>query len=304
MDEGALGSAPSHERDGPDAGRTGRLVVHRSRSLTRVLSSGAGGAVRAAVLIFFATLAAIPLVQLGTQWYVRGSTDILPATTSARATEADLVTQGATPAERLRIAEALAGLRYPLPLRGVTFVVTPSPCPDCAGEYVPGLQIVRVERAVADGGGLQLQYTLAHELGHFVDDRFGTDRMRTRFRTLRGIPSDLPWEAPNSPWAQRPVEDFAEVFAVMDVPIVEAPPQTVYGPVNDPAAMEDLLAGIGVRQSVAREPMGWRRLFALEVSFLGALFTDPAFVGPALVIIATGAAVGAVIGVWVELRGA
>jgi hypothetical protein len=105
-------------------------------------------------------------------------------------------------------------------------------CPDCAGEYVPGIRTIRIERMLVDADGLALQQALAHEIGHHVDSIYLTDALRRRFRELRGIPPDLSREAPDQAWTQRPVEDFAEVFAVLDVPLVESGPRTAFGAIG------------------------------------------------------------------------
>ena len=93
------------------------------------------------------------------------------------------------------------------------------PCPDCAGEFLPNFGLVRVERSVVDIGGVPLQLTLAHEMGHYVDATYLTDKDRRDFMRLRGIPAGTDWRSPGLPWRERPVEDFAEVFATLTVPV-------------------------------------------------------------------------------------
>ncbi len=60
----------------------------------------------------------------------------------------------------------------------------------------------------------------AHELGHVVDVELNTSSDRDRWRTQRGIGSDVPWwPSAEAPDFQTGAGDFAEAFAVLETGI-------------------------------------------------------------------------------------
>jgi hypothetical protein len=265
--------------------------------VARVIAAGAAGAARSLLVLVVLLAVGLPLARVAASWYVRGTLDLAPADVRVAAAEtSELAVKGGTERETLAIRRAVGTLRYRVDPRAISVVVIDNDpgCENCAGEYLPYLDIIRVQRDIADADGVQLEWTMAHEIGHYVDQRYMTDAARTRFRSLRHIPPSLTWAAMDSPWQDRPDEDFAEVFAALAVPTAFTPPATAYGRVRDPAAYEELLRSVGVVFGRAPPPTGWGDVLAREFALARDTVTDPRLEGPLLALAAAYVALGAV----------
>jgi hypothetical protein len=223
-----------------------RLLAAR---IGRTLFAGAIGFVQAAGYLVLAMIMSVLLVQAAQaayRWYAVGTLSLLPPSApSSRA--ADIKVAYASPAETAAIRDAVASMRYRLLPNAVTFAITDQlPCSQCGGEYDAGLDLVQVARGLVIEGP-SLRHAIAHEIGHYVDHHFLSDALRREYMQLRHIPDSQSWFFDNDqPWVVRPSEDFAEVFAAVSLWPNDAPPQTEYGPVRDPAPYEQLLAEAGV----------------------------------------------------------
>lgn len=242
--------------------------------IARALAAAIVGAAWSLLLLAAALTVMVVILQAGLFWFESGSFELLPTATPASGAEVDVDIVGATPAEATAIREALASLRYRPAPGAVTFAVTAEPCESCGGEFVSGLNLIRMQQTVVDGDSLLLRRAVAHEIGHYVDENLLTDAQRTEFRLQRRIPQEHSWSAMEEPWVDRPAEDFAEVFAIMNVAVATGPMNTAYGPVRDPAAFERLLESAGVRLDSPPLARDWRFVARQEVAFAAYLLTD------------------------------
>ncbi|HEY3318441.1 MAG TPA: hypothetical protein VGK50_08470 [Coriobacteriia bacterium] len=264
--------------------------------LLRALAAGALVAARWLILLVAVVAVGLPLMRVAAGWYARGTFDLTPpAENASPAGMSALAVRGGTAREVAAVRSAAASLRYRVDPRAVSVVVMDRDPLDVGaqGEFLPYLDLIRVKRSVIDLGGMPLRWTLAHEIGHYVDTRFMTDPARRRFMALRHIPPSLSWRAPALEWRQRPDEDFAEVFAALSVPSPLTPPSTVYGRVSDPAAIVGLLRGVGVRFGAGPPPTGWREALAREYELLRDTVSEPATLLPLLVLVVLYLALGA-----------
>lgn len=244
--------------------------------IVRTLIAGLLGALKALVLLVIGLIIGIVVIRAGLQWYASGSFSLFPSSVPASNRVADLAVLDATPAEAAKIRDVLATLRYQLPPRAVTFSVAPSPlCAQCGGDYVPALDLIQIDRSLVDQGGPVLRHAIAHEVGHYVDEHYLRDSQRAQFMQLRHVPANVTWLSGNRPWQDRPSEDFAEVFAVLDSTTAESPPETSYGPLRDAAAFEQLLASAGVRFGQPSSRQDWRSVVTEELTFFKDITADP-----------------------------
>jgi len=240
------------------------------------LTAGILGFGRSLIILAVTVIVGIAAMQAGLQWYARGALVLFPSATPAAGRSIDVAVMNATPPESAAIRRAVSALKYAVPPTAVTFsVVDQVECEDCRGAYVPANGLVLLEREVVEAGGAPLQNAVAHEIGHFVDFRYLKEAQRTRFKALRGIPTDLTWAAISEPWPDRPVEDFAEVFGTLASPAVVTPVATSYGQVRDSAELEDLLASAGIRFDGTSTQEGWRPALEQGVTFLRFIRDDP-----------------------------
>jgi hypothetical protein len=86
-----------------------------------------------------------------------------------------------------------------------------------------------------------LPHVLAHEIGHAVEVQKMSDAARTEFMELRGLDTSQDWRDLKDPWALRPQEDFAEVFAALDSPSFAWPIQTLGGRIRNEQALRALI---------------------------------------------------------------
>jgi hypothetical protein len=246
--------------------------------IARTLAAAALGALRSLVVLVLVLAIALPLLRIAASWYVRGTLDFAPAPAAQPTADLSaLVIRGADARESSAVRAAIASLRYRVDPRAVSIVVVDqnAASPGSSGEFLPYLDIIQLQRDVVDGGGLLLRWTVAHEIGHYVDQRYLTAATRQRFRQLRHIPPGLTWEASDQPWERRPDEDFAEVFAALSVPAAFTPPATVYGPVRDPLAYEALLRRSGVVLGRLPKPTTWVDVLTREYGLARDAVTDP-----------------------------
>jgi hypothetical protein len=156
-----------------------------------------------------------------------------------------VIIRGATPREAAQIRDVISRIRYPLdPATFSVQVLTRQQAidPNEDGWYSPPDHVVQIGRwALATDDRQAIAGLVAHEIGHMVDDRYLTTADRQRIAQLRGHPPGVDWLAPESPWRNRPVEDFAEVFRVLTQPVSAAPVQTSYGPVTSRRAVIQMM---------------------------------------------------------------
>lgn len=265
--------------------------------LARTLTAGAFAALRWLLVLAVVVVLGLPLMRIAAEWYVRGSVEAAPPPTSASPASMRALTVGnASPSEVAAVRSAAAGLRYRIDPHSLSVMLMDGDALGLGaqGEYLPYLGVIRLQRTLVDVGGMPLSWALAHEIGHSVDERNMTDAARTRFRAMRHIPSSLTWQAPSSPWNQRPDEDFAEVFAALAVPEAITPPATAYGRVANPAAFESLLRSVGVTFGRPPPPTSWRDVVARELAFLRSAVSEPRASRGLLVLLALYIALGAV----------
>lgn len=244
--------------------------------ILRTLGAGVLGGLKWLLFLAIGVGVGVIVMRAGLQYYVSGSFSLFPAAASSSGSVADVPITGATPAEAAAIRRALGDLSYQLPARAVTFSVTDNPdCVQCGGDFQPALNLIQIERSLVDVGGAPLRHAVAHEIGHYVDQTYLLDSQRLEFMKLRRIPSNLSWLAENTAWQKRPVEDFAEVFAVLDLPTAEIPPETAYGPVRNPVAFRRLIESAGVRLGGQAPSSDWRSVAQQEFAFFEDMTTGP-----------------------------
>ncbi len=237
--------------------------------IARTLGAGVIGALQAFSYISIGLVVAILVVQIaqaGFRWYESGTFAPFPATAASSTGAASIDVATATPAQAAAIRMAVNSLSYQLPPHAVLFAVTSEPCPQCGGEYDPGLNLIQIQQGSAVEGPA-LRHAVAHEIGHYVDLHYLNNSQRDEFMRLRHIPANQSWFFDTGqPWANRPVEDFAEVFAVVALWPNDELPGTSYGPVRDPAPFEQLLGSAGVRFD--RTPARSSRLSEIKAEVL------------------------------------
>jgi hypothetical protein len=189
--------------------------------------------------------------------------------------QADLTVVHANDAEEKAIRQAVAQLRYQPPRAGLTFSVMKDPASSAQGEYVPGVNVIQIRETVVHNGGIMLQRALAHEIGHYVDQTHFNDDQRTEYLRWRGIPTNTDWLSWNRPWQNRPVEDFAEVFSVMDCPEPMVGPETRYGPVENTGPFVKQLESVGVRFDHRVPSYNWQAGMRQEASFAKYVLANP-----------------------------
>jgi hypothetical protein len=241
----------------------------------RTAVAGVIGALQSLLVLALVAVLGVPLARAGLTWYARGSLEPVPLAT--RDGELPVRVIGANAAEARAVREAAGRLRYRPDPRAITFVVVEqvSSQPDNTGEYMPLLDVVRLERSVVREGGERLEWTVGHEVGHYADQRFLTNADRTAFRRLRGIPDNVSWTANDRPWEDRPIEDFAECFAEIAVPSPIRPPSTLWGPLRQPQRFERLLAQAGIRLDRELPPSGLLETARREAFFVRQVAADP-----------------------------
>lgn len=265
--------------------------------LARALIAGAAAAARWLAVLLAAVAVAVPLMRIGANWYVRGSIDLTPPPPAASAGEMGLLAvRDASPHEAAAIREAVAGLRYRIPPTAVSVMVVDDD-PQRSGaeaEYLPYFGLIQVQRRVVGNGIARLQWTMAHEIGHYADHRYMTADARERFAALRGIPDDRDWQGTTLRWQDRPEEDFAEVFAALAVPSPLMPLGTSYGPIRNAPALLALLDSVGIAFGTPPPPRGWRDAIEREYQLVVDTLGDPAVLWPAVLLIGAYLLVGAV----------
>ena len=242
----------------------------------RIMIAGILGVLKAVVLLVACLVVGVVFMRAGLQWYASGTFMLLPSMAPASSGTAEVAIIGATPRQAAEIRSAVASLRYRLPARAVTFSVTDKPrCVECGGDYIPAADLIQINRTGLDQGGFVLRQAVAHEIGHYVDQHYLTETQRRRFMQLRHIPPDMRWLSPTWPWEDRPAEDFAEVFAVLSVTTVARPPQTSYGPVRNPVALERFLTSAGVRFGRPSAQPDLRSVASEELALFGSVTQNP-----------------------------
>lgn len=241
----------------------------RPSRIPDVLSAAAFGAGRWLVIFGLALMLGVPVLRLVSSYAMRGKLEPSPLAAPESSASGKIPVSGARAGEAAAIHESLDGLALQFDHTGVRIRIVDdlAMCDDCAAAYLPEMREVLVPRGLVRLGGEQLRWALAHELGHHADSRFLNDRLRERYREIRGIPEELTWLSLDKPWRERPAEDFGEVFAVMVQPSVDRPLSSAYGRVRDPEAIEALYAEADLRtESAPRSP--WAEAVSEQKTFL------------------------------------
>ncbi|PKQ16691.1 MAG: hypothetical protein CVT67_02675 [Actinobacteria bacterium HGW-Actinobacteria-7] len=188
----------------------------------RLMAAGAEGAVRGLIVAFVVCglMAVFPtvLVSLTT----RGTVDLdtfVPRPVVAPSQNTTISIEGSA-ADRRVVRRALDELVWPVRSPKPRIVITPAQQmpTNAAGTYAFPDNVIRIsEDVMRDPVGEGLPHILAHEIGHQLDAQYLDEPGRAEFMTLRGHDS-LMWTGDGAAWGDIPMEDFAEVFAVLDAP--------------------------------------------------------------------------------------
>ncbi|MBE0476548.1 MAG: hypothetical protein IBX62_05570 [Coriobacteriia bacterium] len=262
----------------------------RACKIPDILSAGAVGAARWLVAFGLSLMLAVPVMRLGMSYTLRGGIAPSPVATP-EARPGPVPVEEATEEEAALIHEALSELSLRFDPTGVTVRVVGglATCDQCAAAYLPELREILIPRGVVAVGGPNLRWALAHELGHHVDTRYMTEELRGRFGETRRHPADISWLSLGRPWAERPAEDFAEVFAVLVQPTVDRPIGTAYGRLRDRDGIEEILAEADLdTYRPTRSP--WTEAVTGQGRYLAETLRDPLRLA-ALQALALGAAV-------------
>jgi hypothetical protein len=264
--------------------------------VVRTLLAGVLGALEALVILALLAVVGIPLLRSALTWYARGTPQPVPLAAAGAGREVPVRVLDASPAETRNIRRALGQLRYRVDPSAITFVVTDnvSDQPDTTGEYMPLLDVVRLERSIVRENGDRLEWTVAHEVGHYADQRLLSQADRAKFEQFRGIPAGTSWSQQGLPWTDRPIEDFAEVFADLSLPSVPRTPATQWGRVRNRQQMESFFRASGIRLGAEVPASDWAETARREVSFGRQLAGDPSIGTQVLVLVLFYTALGAV----------
>ena len=146
----------------------------------------------------------------------------------------------ASPKETSHLISAFERISYPLPERLSPVVVL-------ADRLPPGVEGVfdTVTQRIYLRRHSDLGQTLAHEIGHLIENRLLTDEGRNQYEQLRGLPDWVEWGGAyrqSGDWERKASEDFAEVFAQLFSPdaLFYDDVRTVFGQVDNPDELRDL----------------------------------------------------------------
>jgi Zn-dependent protease with chaperone function len=182
-----------------------------------------------------------------------------------------------TPEQQAAVKQAFDDIVWPVDPSGFTIVVT-SPSnlpPNAAGTYLFPDNVISLSSDVVNDPSRQvLVQVLAHEVGHMFDCVYLDDAARSQFLALRGFPVGTDWRSEDSDWAQRPSEDFAEVYAAFAAPSSGMPIATNIGRTNNPERIEALITQY---QPTAERSKSVRADTALSFAreTMGAMGNDP-----------------------------
>ncbi len=182
-----------------------------------------------------------------------------------------------TPEQQEAVKRAFDDIIWPVDPSGFTIVVTSADNlpPNAAGTYLfPDNVISLNEDVVNDSSRQPLVQVLAHEIGHMFDCVYLDDSARAQFLALRGFPEGTDWRSEDSDWAQRPSEDFAEVYSAYAAPSSGMPIATNVGRTTNP---EQIKALISQYQPSAERAKSVRADTALSFAreTMGQMGTDP-----------------------------
>jgi hypothetical protein len=197
---------------------------------------------------------------------------------NARAAANLVQISGATSAEEAAIRRVLAAERFVADPNTYSIVVTDQlPLDGAVGLYEwPEGRILLKRDAFSGRPITTLARILGHELGHAVDRAYLTPAQRQAYLQLRGLPADADWDAQSSPWVQRPVEDFAEVFANLTQPLAAGIPATAFGPVRDADPIRQLFDSTsGTTRSMPVGTAVWSRVALQAVGDITDITSDP-----------------------------
>ncbi len=150
-----------------------------------------------------------------------------------------------TPGQRAAVRQALDQIDSPAVSAGLAVVVTSpgSLPPHVAGCYsVMDNRISLSSDIVDEPSQRSLVRVLAHEVGHMFDYLYLDDAARREYLSLRGFPAGTDWPGEGGDWASRPIEDFAEVYAVLATAPSQLPIATDAGRTGDPQRIKELIA--------------------------------------------------------------
>jgi hypothetical protein len=249
---------------------------HVAGRAARCALAGLESALRWLVVLAAALAVLVPTFRIAVEWYARGRIDLEPAGVSQQPTAEPVEVLHASPAEVNAVRRAISALRYRVGATNLSvIVIDDSLAPAQAGEYLPNARVIRLRRSVVGRGGALLSWAVAHEIGHYVDDRYMNEADRDLYRDWRGIPRSAGWLDQTLPWAERPSEDFAEVFAAVAQSQPVDAPATEYGRIRGSAGFEALLARSGAPLGRLVAPDGPAELAEREAAFFRTMLSDP-----------------------------
>lgn len=176
----------------------------------------------------------------------RGMIDLdafIPRSVASESQAGGLQVEG-TPEQRAAVREAFDDLVWPVDTSGFSVVVTDaSNLPSyVAGTYTFPDNVITLSDDVVDASVRQpLSQVLAHEVGHMFDCVYLDAQGRAEFMAMRGFPLDTDWQSEKSQWADRPCEDFAEVYAAFASPSSGVPIATNIGKSRNPQKEKELI---------------------------------------------------------------
>lgn len=221
--------------------------------------AGLKGALEGLLVVAMACAIVALLPAVLTSLVNRGTVDIdaFVPRSMVSASQAATVNVEGSPAECATVRRALDDLVWPLgnSMPKIIVISAANVPPGDAATYSYPESTIRVSKDVVDDQGSPvLAHVLAHEIGHQVDCMYLDAAGRSEFMTLRGRDPQEDWEGADVPWANRPAEDFAEVFAAFDAPASGAMIRTVGGRTENPTKMRALMQRyelFGIRTSAS-----------------------------------------------------
>jgi len=216
------------------------------RRAIQTVIAGFEGALEGLLLVGVACAIVALLPVVLTSLVNRGTVDVdafVPRSMVSPSQAATVDVEG-SPAECAAVRQALDDLVWPLgnSMPKIIVVLAANLPPDDAATYTYPENAIRVSKDVVDDqGSPALSHVLAHEIGHQVDCMYLDTAGRSEFMALRGRDPQADWEGADVPWADRPAEDFAEVFAAFDTPASGAMTQTIGGRTANPTKLRALM---------------------------------------------------------------
>lgn len=217
------------------------------KSLFAMIAAGLWGAIKWVVILALEFTLVVSAPAVLTSLADRGAIDLdgmVPHETTTAAQGPYPIIEG-TAQQQAAVRSALDKLVWPVDASGLKIVVANPPelPPNSAGMYVFPTNIVYLSEYTVDNQHKgNLHQVLAHELGHMFDSVYLDGAGRTKFMQLRGFAPGMDWSSSSAEWNARPSEDFAEVYAALDVPYPVTSIQTRPGALENRDELRALIA--------------------------------------------------------------